>query len=57
VSSSEVSHPVLDEPLSSREIAEDARVLSFPLLAGYPISWPEQVALDRTWTPPAITPV
>jgi hypothetical protein len=57
VSLSEVLNPVAGEPSSSGEIAEDACVWSFPLLAGYPISWPEQVALDRTWTPPALKPV
>jgi hypothetical protein len=55
--SSEVPRPVLGEPSGSGEIAHDAGVFSFPLLAGYPISWPEHLALDRTSTPPAIKPV
>jgi hypothetical protein len=57
MSSSDVWNRVLDEPLSSGEIAQDACAFSFPLLAGYRISWPEQVALDGTWTPAAIKPV
>jgi hypothetical protein len=41
--SSEVPRPVLGEPSGSGEIAQDACMFSFPLLAGYPISWPKHV--------------
>jgi hypothetical protein len=57
MSSSDVWNRVLDEPLSSDEIAQDACAFSFPLLAGYRIYWPEHVALDGTWIPAAAKPV
>jgi hypothetical protein len=57
MSSSDVSNRVLDEQLSSDEIAEDVWAFSFPLLAGYRIKWPEHPAVDGTWTPPAFKPV
>jgi hypothetical protein len=57
MSSSDVWNRVLDEPLSSDEIAQDACAFSFPLLAGYRIYWPEHAALDGTWIPAAAKPV
>jgi hypothetical protein len=57
MSSSDVSNRVLDEQLSSDEIAEDVCVFSFPLLAGYRVKWPEHATVDGTWTPPALKPV
>jgi hypothetical protein len=56
MSSSDVFDRVLDEPPSD-EIAEDACVFSFPILAGYRSYWPEHAALHGTWTPPAVKPV
>jgi hypothetical protein len=57
MSSSDVSNTVLDEPLSSDEIAEDVCAFSFLLLAGYRVNWPEHPTVDGTWTPPAFEPV
>jgi hypothetical protein len=57
MSSSDVSNTVLDEPLSSDEIAEDACAFWFPLLAGYRLNWPEHATVDGTWTPPPFKPV
>lgn len=57
MSSSDVGSRVLDEPLSSDEIAKDACAFSFPMEAGYRIYWPGHAALDGTWTPPAVKPV
>jgi hypothetical protein len=52
--SSSSGNRVLDEPLSSDEIAQDACAFSFPVLAGYRMYWPEHAALDGTWTPAAV---
>ena len=57
MSSSDVSNRVLDEQLSSDEIAEDVCAFSFPLLAGCRVKWLERPAVDGTWTPPAFKPV
>jgi hypothetical protein len=54
--SCDVSNRVLDQPLISDEIAEDAYLLSFPALAGYTICWPEHAALGGRWTPTASNP-
>jgi len=57
MSSSDVSNRVLNEPLSSDEIADDACAFSFWVLAGYRIYWPGHGAFDGTWTPAAFKPV
>jgi hypothetical protein len=57
VSSSDVSNQILDQPLSSDEIAEDTHAFSSPMLGGYRIYKPEHAALDGTWTLPGLRPV
>ena len=57
MSSSDVANRVLEEPPSSDEIAADACVFSFPMLAGYRSYSPDHAALPGTWTPPAVKPV
>jgi hypothetical protein len=57
MSCSDVSHRVLNEPLSSDEIAQNADLFTFPMRAGYPIHCPERTAVDGTWTATAVTTV
>jgi hypothetical protein len=56
MSCSDVSNRVLDEPLSSDDIAQDAYVCSFPMRPGYRIHWREHAALGGIWTPTAVKP-
>jgi hypothetical protein len=56
MSSSDVSSRVLDEPLISDEIAEDAYLFSFPAPPGYTICWTEHAAFGGAWTPTPSNP-
>jgi hypothetical protein len=57
MSSSDVSNRVLDEPLISDEIVEDAYLFWSPALPGYTISWPEHAGFGGAWPPTASNPV
>jgi hypothetical protein len=57
MSCSDVSNRVLNEPLSSDEIAQHADLFSFPMHAGYTIHCPEHAAVDGTRTSTAVKTV
>ena len=57
MSLSDVWNRVLDEPLSSDEIAQEAFAFSFSVLAGYRIYRPGHAARGGSWTPAAFKPV
>ena len=54
---SDVWNRVLDEPLSSDEIAQDACACSFSVLAGYRIYRSGHAVRGGGWTPAAFKPV
>jgi hypothetical protein len=54
---SNVWNRVLDEPLSSDEIAQEACACSFSVPAGYRIYRPGHAAGGGTWTPAVFKPV
>jgi len=54
---SDVSHGVLNEPLSSDEIAQHGAALSFPVRAGDALPWPEHGAVDGTRSSTAVKTV
>jgi hypothetical protein len=54
MSCSDVSNRVLNDPLSSDEIAQHADLFSFPMHAGYTIHCPEHATVDDTRTSTAV---
>ena len=57
MSCSDGSNRVLNEPLSSDEIAQHADLFSFPMRAGYTILCPAQSVVAGTWTSTAVKAV
>jgi hypothetical protein len=57
MSCSGLSHCVLNEPLSSDEIAQRAELFSFPMRAGYMNHCPEHSAVAGTRPPTAVKAV
>jgi hypothetical protein len=57
MSCSAVSNRVLSRPLSSDEIAPEADLVSFSVLAGDPVHCPEHAGADGTGTTTAVKSV
>ena len=57
MSCSDLSPCVLNEPLSSDEIAQHTDLFSFPMRAGYTINCPEHSAVAGTQTSTAVKAV